>query len=230
MLYESSDLIFPSVHHKCSWLQTKTKGRDECSLHWNSVSKRRPEELDSGCKRLCLYVCSHEPPEWPAAAREASAHHSVQTHERSASSRRARGPGPDQRLQQLPLAPLQEARLQELFQHLPAFCHLTPFQHSVSPSAYSKLRGAADPKMGKKNCIPQIYFACVCVAPLWLKMIWRCCLPAQEPWSKPSNSSSKSLLYCLSFLNSWLLIRVIHLKRKKKSPAPPSVCLSVSSC
>lgn len=131
-------------------------------MHWNSVSKRRPEELDSGCKRLCLYVYSHEPPEWPAAAREASAHHSVQTHERSASSRRARGPGPDQRLQQLPLAPLQEARLQELFQHLPAFCHLTPFQHSVSPSAYSKLRGAADPKMGKKNCIPQIYFACVC--------------------------------------------------------------------
>lgn len=167
---------------------------------------------------------SHEPPEWPAAAREASAHHSVQTHERSASSRRARGPGPDQRLQQLPLAPLQEARLQELFQHLPAFCHLTPFQHSVSPSAYSKLRGAADPKIGKKAAFLKSTLL-VFVAPLWLKMIWRCCLPAQEPWSKPSNSSSKSLLYCLSFLNSWLLIRVIHLKKKALHPLL-SVCLS----
>lgn len=72
----------------------------------------------------------------------------------------------------------------------------------------------------------------VFVAPLWLKMIWRCCLPAQEPWSKPSNSSSKSLLYCLSFLNSWLLIRVIHLKKKKKPCTPFGlfVCLVVLIC
>uniref|UniRef100_A0A8D0CSZ4 Polypyrimidine tract binding protein 1 n=1 Tax=Sander lucioperca TaxID=283035 RepID=A0A8D0CSZ4_SANLU len=72
---------------------------------------------------------SHEPPERPAAAWETSAHHAVQTHQRSASPRRPRGPRSDQRLQQLPPAPLQEAGLQKLLQHLPTFCHSAPLQH-----------------------------------------------------------------------------------------------------
>lgn len=80
----------------------------------------------------CLF-CSYEPPEWPEAAWEVSAHHAVQTHQCPASPWRPRGPGPDQRLQQLPTAPLQEARLQKLLQHLPTFCHFTPLQHPVSP-------------------------------------------------------------------------------------------------
>ncbi len=37
----------------------------------------------------------------------------------------------------------------------------------------------------------------VYVARLWLRTTWRCCFPAQEPWSRPSSSSSKSSIYCL---------------------------------
>lgn len=82
-------------------------------------------------------LLSYEPPEWSAAAREASPHHFIQTHERSAPPRRSRGPGSDQRLQQLPPASLQKARIQELFQHLPTVGHLAPLQHPVSVLLFS---------------------------------------------------------------------------------------------
>ncbi|KAF7645709.1 hypothetical protein LDENG_00199520 [Lucifuga dentata] len=77
----------------------------------------------------CSLLGSHESPERPAAAREAASHHAVQTQQRPASPRRPRGSGPDQRLQQLPPAPLQEARIQKLLQHLSSLRHPAPVQH-----------------------------------------------------------------------------------------------------
>lgn len=49
---------------------------------------------------------SHEPPEWPEAARTSHACDSVQTHDCAAAEGGPRRPGPDQGLQQLPPAPL----------------------------------------------------------------------------------------------------------------------------
>lgn len=48
----------------------------------------------------------------------------------------------------------------------------------------------------------------VFVAHLWLRMTSRCCFPAQEPWSRPSSSSSESSTYCFcsqSFIDTCLI-------------------------
>ena len=82
----------------------------------------------------CVDV-SHEPPERPASVREGGARHALQAQQCAATAGGARGPGADQGLQQLPAAPLQEARLQELLQHLPPVLHLAPVQHPVSTCA-----------------------------------------------------------------------------------------------
>jgi len=75
---------------------------------------------------------SYEPPErsaspWPGHARDL-----LETHHGAAAPRRPRGPGPHEGLQQLTAAPLQEARLQELLQHLPTLGNAPPLQHTVS--------------------------------------------------------------------------------------------------
>ena len=77
---------------------------------------------------------SYEPPEWPASPRQGHACDFIQTHHRAAAQRGPRGPGPDQGLQQLTAAPLQEARLQKLLQHLPTLGNTPPLQHTVSAS------------------------------------------------------------------------------------------------
>ncbi|XP_077834909.1 polypyrimidine tract-binding protein 1 isoform X21 [Macaca mulatta] len=72
---------------------------------------------------------SHEPPEWAQTAREAHPHHTVKAPECAAAPRGPGGPGPDQGLWQLTPAPLQEAGLQELPEHIPALSHAAPLQH-----------------------------------------------------------------------------------------------------
>lgn len=82
-----------------------------------------------------LLFFSHEPPEWPAASWQGHACDVVETHHSAAAQRRSRGPGPHKGLQQLTTAPFQEARLQELLQHLPTLRNTPPLQHTVSAAA-----------------------------------------------------------------------------------------------
>lgn len=89
---------------------------------------------------------SHEPPQRAQAAREAGAHHAVQAPERAAAPRGPRGPGPHQGLWQLPPAPLQEARLQELPEHLPALGHPAPLQHPVCAWGGGRRGSFLDPR------------------------------------------------------------------------------------
>lgn len=142
LLHMLSGLLWSSVCRETD--EERKKQKYHIKLNVPTCYRRRNNDneehryLNNGVCNLSgglyLSVCSYEPPERPAAAREVTAHHAVKTHQRPASPWRPRGPGPDQRLQQLPPAPLQEARLQKLQQHLPTVCHFTPLQHPVSPS------------------------------------------------------------------------------------------------
>jgi len=64
------------------------------------------------------------------AVEQAGARLSLQARDRADAQGRAARLGPDQGLHQLAAAPLQEARLQELQQHLSALADPPPLQHS----------------------------------------------------------------------------------------------------
>lgn len=76
---------------------------------------------------------SDEPPERPASARQRDPGDVLQAPGGAAASRGGGpgGAGADSGLLRLGPPPLQEARLQELQQHLPAVGHAAPLQHPV---------------------------------------------------------------------------------------------------
>lgn len=91
------------------------------------------------CQPLKLWTIlislSNEPPERPASSWQRHACGVFKTHHSAAAQRRPRGPRPHKGLQQLTAAPLQEAWLQKLLQHLPTLCNAPPLQHTVSAAA-----------------------------------------------------------------------------------------------
>lgn len=122
-------------------------------LSWNAPNTKAALVFESFVRRWTAesrLLLSHESPERPAAVREAPPDHAVQTQQRPDAPRRPRGPGSDQRLQQLPLTPLQEARLQKLLQHLPTVRHPAPLQHPVSPDPPTLWGGGTRPV--KSSC------------------------------------------------------------------------------
>lgn len=84
-------------------------------------------------------ILSYEPSKRSEDVFKDHSRHDVEASDRSVTERWFRRPGSHKRLHELPTAPFQKARFQELSEHLPSFWHTASVKHPVSKSAIRHL-------------------------------------------------------------------------------------------